>query len=161
MSATRAPTPDGSRRSRRRAVPTALAVAGLALVGAVAAPVASARTMSVTENFTLKLAKKSGTTLEHRGSATGTVPGSARSRITLSSLSMNGTVTVVTKSGTLNLRIRGTARSGGLRSKFDGTATMAGGTGRYRKARGSGRFTGVVNRSTWAATIRATGSLTY
>ena len=64
------------------------------------------------------------------------------------------------KGGTLRLKVRGTARSGGLRSKFDGTATMAGGTGRYAKARGKGTFTGVVNRRTWAATLDARGSLT-
>jgi hypothetical protein len=120
----------------------------------------TARTVPVTEHVALTLVKKSGTRFQHKGRATGTVTGSVGSRIKLTSLSIAGTVTVRAKDGTLQLEVRGTARSGGLRSRFDGTATMTGGTGRYAKARGKGTFTGVVNRRTWAATLDARGSLT-
>jgi hypothetical protein len=141
-----------------------MAVAALgvtSVAGAPAAPVAGvARTVPVTEHVALKLVKKSGTGFQHKGRATGTVAGSVTSRIALTSLSITGTVTVRAEGGTLQLKVRGTARSGGLRSKFDGTATMAGGTGRYAKARGKGTFTGVVNRRTWAATLDARGTLT-
>jgi hypothetical protein len=118
------------------------------------------KTVPATEHVTLSLVKKTGTKFQHKGRATGTVAGSVTSQITLTSLSIAGTVAVRAKDGTLRLKVRGTARSGGLRSKFDGTATMTGGTGRYAKARGKGTFTGVVNRRTWAATLDARGSLT-
>jgi hypothetical protein len=148
---------------RGRCASTAIA-AGLAVVvtySAPAEPVArTARTVPAIEHVTLTLVKKTGTKFQHKGRATGTVAGSVTSQITLTSLSIAGTVTVRAKGGTLQLKVRGTARSGGLRSKFDGTATMAGGTGRYAGARGKGTFTGVVNRRTWAATIDAHGSLT-
>lgn len=121
----------------------------------------AARKVAATEHVALKLVRKTGTNFRHKGSATGTIAGSVTSTITLTSLSIKGTVIVRAKGGTLNLKVRGTARSGGLRAKFDGSATMAGGTGRYAKARGGGTFTGVVNRRTWAATIDAHGSLTY
>jgi hypothetical protein len=121
----------------------------------------AARKVAATEHVTLTLVKKTGTKFRHKGRATGTVAGSVSSQITLTSLAIKGTVTVRAKDGTLRLRVTGNARSGGLRAKFDGTATMDGGTGRYAKARGSGTFTGVVNRRTWAATIDAHGSMTY
>jgi hypothetical protein len=119
------------------------------------------RKVAATEHVTLTLVKKTGTKFQHKGKATGTVAGSVSSRITLTSLSIKGTVTVRANGGTLRLRVSGTARSGGLRAKFDGRATMDGGTGRYAKARGSGTFAGVVNRRTWAATLDAHGSMTY
>ncbi|HMJ36271.1 MAG TPA: autotransporter [Baekduia sp.] len=115
------------------------------------------------EHVALKLLKRSGSSVfEHTGRATGTVAGSVRSRITLShSVLLRGTVTISTSKGKLRLDVSGRARSIELRTKFDGTARIAGGSGRYADAHGSGTFTGVVNRSTWAATIDATGSFSY
>jgi hypothetical protein len=120
-------------------------------------PASSSRVLR--EHVELKLVHKSGTHFRHRGTATGTVRGTVTSAITLESLSISGTVSVRTKSGTARLRVKGTARSGGLRSRFEGRATVVGGTGRYGHARGGGTFHGVVNRSTWAATIDASGTL--
>lgn len=122
---------------------------------------AGARTVKATENASLRLESKSGSMFRHRGRVSGTVSGPAYSRIRLTGLTLDGTVTVKSKHGKLHIRIKGKARSGGLRAKFEGTARMSGGTGRYRKAKGNGRFEGIINRSTWAATIRAIGSLTY
>lgn len=139
-----------------------LAAATLALAGPlIGTSSSSAKTLRATENASLKLDKKSGTMFRHRGTVTGTVSGPAYSRIRLKGLTLDGTVTVNSKHGKLHIRIKGKARSGGMKPYFEGTARMSGGTGRYRKAKGNGRFTGVVNRSTWAASIRAVGSLTY
>lgn len=133
----------------------------MGLAGATLPATAAARTLSITENVSLKLQKKVDAKLTHRGTVTGTIPGSARASSTLRGLKLSGTVTVVTKQGTLRIKINGRARSSGVRLKFDGTATMDGGTGTYRHARGTGRFDGVVDRSDWSATIRATGKLSY
>lgn len=122
---------------------------------------ASARTQSITEDVRLTLVKKSGVSFQHRGTARGTIPGSVRSQMTMDGFSLDGVVTIVARGGSVRLKVRGTARSGGLRSRFDGTATLAGGTGRFRRARGKGKFSGVVNRQTWAVTLRATGTLSY
>jgi hypothetical protein len=149
---------------RRRSCAAGIAGAALWVGGAGSAPAEpvaeTARTVPAIEHVALTLVKKTGTNFQHKGRATGTVAGSVTSRIKLTSLSIAGTVTVRAKGGTLRLNVRGTARSGGLRSKFDGTATMTGGTGRYAGARGKGTFAGVVNRRTWAATLDARGSLT-
>lgn len=148
---------------RRRAA-AALVVLGLAATeGATASSAPAASSMKVTEHVVLKLAKRTGTTkFEHTGRATGTLSGSVRSIITLThSVVLHGTVTINTSRGKLRLKVDGRARSLALRARFSGTATIAGGTGRYAHARGTGTFTGVVNRSTWAATIDSSGSFSY
>lgn len=148
-------------RPRRSASGLVAALATLGLAGAALPARATAGTMSISESVSLKLTKKSNSKLSHRGTATGTIPGSATAQSTLRGLKLNGTVTIKTKRGNLRIKINGTARSSSVRTKFDGTATMDGGTGIYRKARGTGKFDGIVNRSSWAATIRASGKLTY
>jgi hypothetical protein len=130
-------------------------------LGAMSTPRAEARTQTITEDVRMKLVKKTGLSFRHRGTARGTIPGTVSSKMTLDGLSMEGVVTIAARGGSLRIKVHGTARSGGLRTKFDGTATLAGGTGRFRKARGKGKFSGVVNRQTWAATLRATGTLSY
>jgi hypothetical protein len=123
----------------------------------------AAGSMAVREHIALKLVKRTGSTrFEHAGRATGTVSGSVRSQITLThSVVLRGTVTITTSRGKLRLKVDGRARSIGLRSKFSGSAAIAGGSGRYVHAKGTGTFSGVVNRSTWAATLDASGSFTY
>ena len=100
-----------------------------------------------------------GTRFVHAGTATGTFAGSVHSKITLvHSFVLRGVVTIRTKGGSVTIKVNGRARSLSLRTKFNGTATITGGTGKYRHANGMGQFTGVVNRSTWHATLDATGS---
>ena len=156
------PTISASTTHPRRwgaALATTLAVVGVA---SAAVPTgAAAKTVSISENVSLKLVKKSGSKLTHRGTATGTIPGSASAQSTLRGLKLAGTVTIKTKRGDLRIKINGAARSSSVRTKFDGTATLTGGTGRFRNARGKGKFSGVVNRQTWAATLQATGTLSY
>jgi hypothetical protein len=116
------------------------------------------------ERLDLTLVKKTdgGTTFAHKGRASGALVGSVTSRITIKhSVELKGTATIKTRTGTLRMKIDGRARSLGLRVKFTGKATIFGGSGRYKDAEGSGTFTGVVNRSTWHATIDAKGTFTY
>jgi hypothetical protein len=152
----------GNRRAMVLAVVLSAGVVGVGGGASAAAPDAVKR-MSVREHVTLKLVKRIGSsTFEHAGRATGTVDGTVTSRSTMShSVLLRGMVTITTSKGRLRLRIDGRARSLELRTRFNGTATIAGGTGRYRHAQGRGTFDGIVNRSTWAATIDARGSFTY
>ncbi|HEV7495902.1 hypothetical protein [Baekduia sp.] len=147
--------------SRVVAAFVAIIVAGACGLAASSSPAASS--MKVTEHVVLKLAKRTGATkFAHTGHATGTLSGSVRSVTTLThSVVLRGTVTINTSRGELRLKIDGRARTLALRTRFDGAATIDGGTGRYAHARGTGRFTGIVNRSTWASTIDASGSFTY
>jgi hypothetical protein len=130
--------------------------------GLAAAP-SHAAAKPMKEHVTLTLVKRTGSTrFDHRGRASGTVAGSVRSKIVLThAVVLNGTVTVTTPAGKLRMKVSGRARSLELRTRFNGTATVVGGTGRYAHATGKGTFTGVINRGTWAATIDADGSLSY
>jgi hypothetical protein len=146
------------------ALPAGLTLVVLWVGPAPASPESHAATvMKVNEHIALKLVKRSGSTgFEHAGRASGTVAGAVRSKITLShAVVLKGTVTITTSRGRLRLNVNGRARSIELRSKFEGTATIAGGSGRYAHASGTASFKGVVNRSTWAATIDAAGSFRY
>ena len=84
------------------------------------------------------------------------------SKITIChSVVLKGTVTISAAAGKVRMQVDGRARSLGLRPRFNGTAKMTGGTGKYAGASGTGKFTGVVNRRTWHATLDATGSYHY
>jgi hypothetical protein len=124
------------------------------------ASAAAGSSRPVREHVDLKLVKKSGASrFEHSGRASGTFTGAVRSKISIAhSVVLSGAVSIKTSGGTVRLKVKGRARSLSLRTKFDGTATISGGTGRYARAKGTGRFTGVVNRKTWHATLDATGS---
>lgn len=117
----------------------------------------------VKEHIDLKVVSRTagGTKFVHTGTATGTFAGTVRSRITLEhSVVLKGTVTIRGKGGTVTITVAGRARSLSLRTKFNGVARIVKGTGKYEHASGMGKFVGVVNRSTWHATIDATGSFT-
>jgi hypothetical protein len=110
-----------------------------------------------------KLVSRSGggTRFVHSGTASGTFGGSVRPRISLAhSVVLSGVVRIRARGGTVTMKVSGRARSLSLRTRFTGTASIMGGTGKYADARGAGQFTGVVNRGTWHATIDATGSFT-
>jgi hypothetical protein len=131
---------------------------------AVAAPaVAATGEHAVKEHVDLTLTKRTGKTkLEHKGRATGTVNGSVTSKITIThSVVMRGTVTISASGGKIRLKVDGRARSIGKHSKFNGSATISGGTGKYAGATGTGKFDGVVNRRTWHVTLDARGSYHY
>lgn len=115
----------------------------------------------VKEHVDLKVVSRTdgGTRFVHTGTATGTFAGTVKSRITLAhSIALSGVVTIRARGRSITMKVNGRARSLSLRTKFNGTATITGGTGKWAHAAGAGQFTGVVNRSTWHATIDATGS---
>jgi hypothetical protein len=117
----------------------------------------------VKEHVDLTLVKKRGTTkFQHKGIARGTANGTVRSNITITnSVKLRGMVTISTTQGKVRISVKGRARSLGMRARFDGVATISGGTGKFAGAKGTGTFSGVVNRSTWRVTIDATGSYHY
>jgi hypothetical protein len=133
---------------------------------AVAAPAGAATgEHKVVEHVDLTLVKKTGNgtkKFQHKGRATGTVEGTVTARTTLKySVALKGDVTIATREGKIRMKVDGRARSVDRRSKFNGTARMVGGTGKYEGATGTGTFTGVVNRKTWHVTLDAKGSYHY
>jgi hypothetical protein len=153
---------------RRGALVLALALS-LTLTGLMAVAAAPAltphatKTLHATEHITLKLVKRTSSThFVHQGMAKGTAAGTVRSKITLThAVVLRGTVTITTKRGRVRLKVDGRARSLMLKTPFSGTAKIAGGTGAYAHAHGNGKFHGIVDRTTWDATLDASGTLIY
>lgn len=147
-------------RCRSRGAVSVVAAASIALL--VCADAGVARTLNVTENANLTLVRKSGSVLYEKGTATGTLPGRVTARFEVRLTTVTGTVTIFpTSGGSLTININGQATSAGTVAGFRGVMAVRSGTGRYARARGSGTFSGTVNRRTWAATVRATARLTY
>lgn len=157
-------------RRRNAAVGICAVVAVMVSVGAFAAgasgrpPAQSARThtLNATEDASLHLVKKSGSVLNERGSVTGTLSGSVSARFVTSIVKVTGTVTIYPHGGgSLTITVLGYPRSAATIAQFSGSISVKSGTGRYAHARGSGTFTGTVNRRTWAATVHAKAKLIY
>ncbi|MDO8209660.1 autotransporter [Conexibacter sp. CPCC 206217] len=148
----------------RKRRPIALALVIATAVALAAPTVATARTININAQTKLHLVKngKNGNQLRERGTATGTLPGPVVALFTVSLTSITGTVTLLPEKGSITLTISGRP-TGSRRGKTtaSGTMTIVAGTGRYSGARGSASFNGTLDRSTWATTVHATGSLTY
>jgi hypothetical protein len=108
------------------------------------------------------LVRKSGSTLYERGTATGSLSGTVTGRFTTGVTRVTGTVTFFPNSGgSLTVTAVGYPQSAGTIARFSGNLAVAGGSGRYRRATGSGSLTGTANRRTWAITVHADATLTY
>jgi hypothetical protein len=142
----------------------ALGLAGFAWVyTAHAAPVRAraAHTLSVTDEARLHLTGTAGEELDEEGTATGALPGKARAWFVVAS-SVTGSFTVYPRSGgSITGHVSAHLHSTGTYASFGGTLTVSHGTGRYTHARGSGGFSGTVNRRTDALTVKTTGRLSY
>lgn len=122
---------------------------------------AGARTIAVSERVSLHLVRKSGSTLHQVGTASGTLPGTVSARFVVGVTRVSGSMRLTTRGGTVSITAVGTPRAAGARGKVSGSIRIVGGTGRFRGASGSGSFSAVVNRRTFASTITASGRLTY
>lgn len=145
------------------AVACAALTAGTGTAAASPDPVAqAARTLNITESASLKLVRKSGTTLYEKGTATGTLPGRVEARFEVTLTKVTGSVTIYPNSGgSLTINIVGRPTSAGTNARFEGTMAVRRGTGRYADAVGSGTFSGTVNRRSWDASVTAKARLTY
>lgn len=140
----------------------ALAATTAALAAAAMSAPAAAKTINVTENASLHLTRRNGSTLYERGTARGTISGPVTAVFNVGITRVTGTVTVFSGRNTLTFTLTGTPTGQrGPRATFKGTMRVVGGTRRYRNASGTATFTGAVNRRTWAATVHANGKLRY
>lgn len=136
------------------------AAAGTA--GATGPSAHAARSIKVNDVVRLHLVRKSGSTLQEAGTATGSVPGSVRARFKVTVAIVSGTITIYPRSGgSVTMSAVGVPSSTGVRARFSGSLRITGGTGRYAHARGKGSFSGMVNRRSWAATVNAHGQMSY
>jgi hypothetical protein len=147
------------------AVLAALALALWAGGVSSAAPSAHAakrKSLHLTDNASLHLVRKSGSTLYEQGTATGTLPGSVSARFVTGVTKVTGTVTFHSSGGgSITMAVVGYPQSAGTITRFTGSIAVRSGTGRFKNALGSGSFSGTANRRTWAISVHANASLTY
>jgi hypothetical protein len=127
-----------------------------------AAPVASAsRTLSLSETGHLRLTSRHGFTLNEKGSATGTIRGTIYIHLHIVATNrVTAEVNIYPSGGSLTGYAHASYHVAGPTAGFSGTMSIARGTGRYGRARGSGlRFYGTIRRSDDAVTVYLSGRM--
>lgn len=149
-----------ARAHGRTVLAAMLAVAvcvGVAATAVASGPLAhAARVLHVNDSARLHLTHRSGNTLYESGHASGSLPGSVTAVFNTGHISrVTGSVTFHSRAGSITMSAVGYPRSTGTVVPFSGSIAVRSGTGRYRRAVGSGSFSGTVNRRSWAITIRS------
>jgi hypothetical protein len=159
------------RGNRRRLRPAgcatvlALVCAGLAVfAGPIAAGAATARTariVSLDDSARLHLTSHHSFTLDEQGSASGTIAGTIYIHLNVVSTNrVTAEVNLYPSGGSITGSASASYRPSGGVASFNGTMSITRGTGRYGGARGSGlSFTGTVQRSNDAVTVRVSGRM--
>lgn len=156
-------------QSLRRGRPVAIAVVAGLLVALGAGGVSSAapsahaaRHLNLSGTAYLHLTRKSGNVLYESGTATGSLPGGVIARFKTGVTKVTGTVTFYPRGGgSLTLSAVGYPQSAATIVHFTGNCAVRRGSGRFRRAVGSGSFSGTANRRTWAVTVHAHASISY
>jgi hypothetical protein len=144
-------------------------VAGGILIGATSAGAgqtqraSAASSVNVKDEGRLRLVKSWGSQLIDEGPATGTIPGTVRIVFVYDgNPTMTAQITIYGHGGTIQAHGTGLLSSPTSPSpSFKGTLTIAGGSGRYMHARGSGQLYGVFYRRSYAVTVQTQGTLRY
>ncbi len=95
------------------------------------------------------------------GEAKGALPGTVRAYVTVGAPIIFRFTITVREGGTISGEGAGKPRGNPAEPSFAGTMRVTHGTGRYRHAHGKGGFYGTLNRSTYAAVMQTTGTLSY
>jgi hypothetical protein len=149
----------------------ALALGALAAGAAVgtgaagAAPSAhAARTLDLNDSANLSLSNKKGFELKEAGKATGSLGGTIYIQLKVESeRAVVAKIQVYPSGGSLNATATGSYRvESSSTASFSGKLTIAGGSGRYSKAKGSGlSFSGTVHRPGDSVSVRVSGTMSY
>jgi hypothetical protein len=160
-----------SRLHRGRHLATALVGCGALLalspaitVGTPASISAASRTRAVrTLHDTAKLHRVhcSCNAILEKGRAKGSLPGSVLAYVNVGAPIVFHFTIKVRGGGSLSGRGSGKPKGNPAEPSFAGHVIVTRGTGRYRHAHGKGGFYGTINRSTDAAVMQTTGTLSY
>jgi hypothetical protein len=121
----------------------------------------SARTLNLVETGSLHLVSHHREVLTEKGSGSGTLSGSIMVRLTLSYSEAAVSYTAYPPGGTIVGHGEGSIYAQGHTARFNGTASITGGTGKYAHASGNVKLTGTLQRKTYAFTVRVEGKMRY
>jgi hypothetical protein len=129
---------------------------------AVAQPSArSAGTIALSDSASLHLTGHHGFTLNEAGTATGTISGRIYIHLTVTSTNrVSAEVNLYPSDGSVTGYATASYRPSGALATFNGTMSVARGSGRYNHASGSGlSFSGSVRRTNDAVTVHVNGRM--
>jgi hypothetical protein len=135
------------------------ALAGTA--GASAPAASAAKTITLNDTGRLHKTSSRGFNLYESGSASGSIGGSVSMHLDVVSTNrVTAELTVHASGGSLSGNASGAYRNNGATASFSGTLSITHGTGKYSHAHGSGiSFSGTIQRTTGAVTVRVNGHL--
>jgi hypothetical protein len=120
------------------------------------------RTVSLRESGNLHLTSRHGFTLNEQGIGTGTISGTIYVHLRIVSTSkVTAEMNIYLKGGSISGNTAAAYRREGAKGSFSGSLSIARGTGSYAHAQGSGlSFSGTIQRSNYAVTVRVSGTVT-
>lgn len=121
----------------------------------------AARTIALNETGRLHLTSHHGFKLNEQGTASGTIRGSIYIHLNVTSTKrVTAQVSIYPRNGSLTGYGTASYRSNGGQATFSGTLSISRGTGSYAHAHASSlRFSGTIQRSNDATTVRLSGNL--
>jgi len=166
---TKSSRPRTSARLRISSAALALgAVATATVFGAGAAGAASpharaARSIDLNDSASLHLQNKHGIELKEEGTAKGNLPGPLYLQLKVTSTrSVSANVEVYPGKSSISGTAKASYRVSGSTATFSGTMEVTKGSGSYSKAKASAlKFSGTIQRSNDAVTVRVSGPMSY
>jgi hypothetical protein len=142
----------------------AFALLGTLLIGGGVSRAGGARaasTITLNDSAHLHLTSHHSFTLNEQGTASGTIAGTIYIHLNVVSTNrVTAEVNLYPGGGSITGIASASYHPAGAVASFDGTMTVERGTGRYAGARGTGlSFTGTVQRSNDAVTVRVSGRM--
>jgi hypothetical protein len=121
----------------------------------------TSRTISLNETGRLQLTSHHGFTLNEQGLTSGTISGTIYIHLNVVSTNrVTAEVNIYPSGGSLTGHASASYRPAGGIASFSGSMEVTRGSGRYSHAKGSGlSFTGTVQRSNDAVTVRVSGRI--
>jgi len=149
----------GSRGAKRRRAPCASLIA-LAIALGAGTSLAAGADLHAVDTAKLHYVGAVGEEVYETGSASGTLPGSMRVHMIFAS-TFSGSFAIYTRGGRIDGHGKARPHGEGVYESFAGTLVVSGGTGRYRRARGTAHLYGTFDRENYALTIQTTGTLRF
>jgi hypothetical protein len=129
--------------------------------GASGSTAATARTITLNDIGHLRETSHRGFNLNYSGQATGTIAGTIYLHLHVTSTNrFSAELSVYPRGSSMTGAASGSYRNNGATASFSGSLSVTRGTGRYSHAHGSGiSFSGTIERSNGAVTVRVNGDL--